>query len=114
MQQRRFLLDQHDAAANALEREFPKIATVQPDDACIGIEQTRCQVRNRRLADPAAADFARSARIKRWTRLAALALVIGSPFLIVMYMRHRERVKRAMPADSAARLTSSFAADGRT
>lgn len=44
-------------------------------------------------ADPAAADFARSTRNKRYARFAALALLIFAPFGIVMYMRHRERVK---------------------
>lgn len=44
-------------------------------------------------ADPAAADFARSTRNKRYARFAALALLIVAPFGIVMYMRHRERVK---------------------
>jgi hypothetical protein len=44
-------------------------------------------------SDPAAADFARSTRNKRYLRLAALALVIFAPFGIVMYMRHQERVK---------------------
>lgn len=45
-------------------------------------------------ADPAAADFLRGQRNKRFMRLGALALVIASPFLIVMYMRHQKRVKR--------------------
>jgi len=44
-------------------------------------------------ADPAAAEFARSTRNKRYMRLAALALVIFAPFGIVMYMRHQKRVK---------------------
>lgn len=44
-------------------------------------------------ADPAAAEFARSTRNKRYLRLAALALVIFAPFGIVMYMRHQKRAK---------------------
>ncbi len=44
-------------------------------------------------ADPAAAEFARSTRNKRYLRLAALALLIFAPFGIVMYMRHQKRAK---------------------
>lgn len=44
-------------------------------------------------SNPAAADFARSTRNKRYIRLAALALLIFAPFGIVMYMRHQKRVK---------------------
>ena len=43
--------------------------------------------------DPAAAAFARSARNKRYLRFAMLVVIIALPFLIVMYMRHQERVK---------------------
>jgi len=44
--------------------------------------------------DPAAAAFGRATRTKRWISLGALALVIGSPFLYVLYTRHRDRVER--------------------
>ncbi len=45
-------------------------------------------------ADPAAAEFGRATRNKRYMMFAALALVIFAPFGIVMYMRHQERAKR--------------------
>lgn len=44
-------------------------------------------------ADPAAAAFGRATRKQRMIRLGLLGLVIAAPFLILMYLHHRERVK---------------------
>ncbi|HSD88710.1 MAG TPA: hypothetical protein VLB44_14375, partial [Kofleriaceae bacterium] len=50
--------------------------------------------------DPAAAAFGRSTRMKRWLSLGVLALVVGSPFLYVLYTRHRDRVEREERRDA--------------
>lgn len=44
--------------------------------------------------DPAAAAFRRATRNRRYMMFGALALVIASPFLYVMWQQHQENVKR--------------------
>ena len=94
----------HAVDARVKSAGFNRAGLVRARQACSALVKATPEidwaaVEKAESADPAAADFARSARIKRWTRLAALALVIASPFLIVMYMRHREREKRHEYAD---------------
>ncbi len=66
-------------------------------------------------SDPAAAEFLRAQRTKRYMRFAALALVIFLPFGIVLYMRHEKRAKmeayRARYEQPVAKVEPLAAAD---
>ncbi|CAN5858900.1 hypothetical protein BH11MYX2_BH11MYX2_05820 [soil metagenome] len=65
-------------------------------------------------ADPAVAEFTRGTRRKRIIQLSLLAAVVLSPFIIVQYMHHRDRVQRDEWRERNVAEQASFAAPSLT